>query len=1070
MSSDDPPSEVNENYPDFDYNCLQPPPEEWELYDIPDKTHLRNRALDLRTFKKLVKHHTWGIYVVIGERRTKERLLQVLKRIIFNQSPNLRPTWHEFISRNCDAGPRLLRRSYNALQISRNYPNGIPGESIYLQPSATHHQPQLMIPHGLQPGAFTHGPIGLLRQPGYPAFSHGGPNIPQPRQMEFHSGPIPDQNRMFEHGHSRILLRPNSDIQQSSVHNLLPHNPNTSPPYRPVSSIAQSTPSRNQTASSASARSVTEQRSKQLPSRSSEVFEAVERTIMSFPYRKLHRHRDAPPSTEPVRNLVATSNVHLALNTSRTESTISHIQAIITGKIPIFSFDPDGVRYPYHGRGPVSRHDTSAVDCAIVVGKLLDAGTTIADRGDEVDWAYRLTALENAFIDASNVNWDILSEAESANQRDQFQEVVANCFSDKGLSMIPSNVWAACTESFSQFHVRYNEHLYPCPCQRVAPTSSADQTVNLIAPDFQEGDMAGVGVAELFYRFFQCPQRFNCTKCGSSDTNYVEKRFSQLPWRLAVRPDQRTVLQSHSLQNITFEYTSHDGSQHQATYRWLGGIYCVLIGQEYHFRVYWNDNGRGEADDGALRFYDGTQLSGAIIGGLHATGSERIPPTWWVGGAPPVLFYEKVVNPEQDVLSAAHRAVQIMQECANSGRLILQYHRGWAPYPQDPNAKGQTIDRRRASIAQSFNQFPSSNEPRRPQHYSGVPEARVQSLNQSAVRLQSRTAEITQQPLVQRRRSKYSQQGIPASHQRQPSRSGNKSDFVAAPPNHGYESREDAQARQNLQQASLEGGSGVRASTGWHAHCSDTCSNVPELPPVTGSACVPFTDREILSDSIFSTSWNTGPSASTMTTSSDSIRDANTNLLPHRSRGSGSWATVLEECLTVEKPGVSHSYLDHLCAAGTTAGTEVDHNSNPQLPIGLANLPISIRRPGTATEIDDAGAWAFDFDAASAELPNLTLPATAPNIGTAAMTPTLNAFGNILQGYGEHPDHLQEPRVSQATGQAQARPDAFASEPGVPSIPAIDSDPDGDTGEKRKRQQSTEDGHGLSKRSKQCFV
>lgn len=81
------------------------------------------------------------------------------------------------------------------------------------------------------------------------------------------------------------------------------------------------------------------------------------------------------------------------------------------------SFSPTGNLFSYRGHSPILQDNSCAVDCAIVVGKLLDAGFTFYDR-KQPGWTTRLSRAEKAFIDATDANWDVLSRDESTTLRD----------------------------------------------------------------------------------------------------------------------------------------------------------------------------------------------------------------------------------------------------------------------------------------------------------------------------------------------------------------------------------------------------------------------------------------------------------------------------------------------------------------------------------------------------------------------------------------------------------------------------------------------------------------------------
>ncbi|WEW62001.1 hypothetical protein PRK78_007501 [Emydomyces testavorans] len=1120
-SSDGGHTEVNENYPDFDYNRLQAPPEEWELYDIPDKTHLRNRALDLRTFKILVKHHTWGIHVVVGERRTKERLLQVLKRVIFNQAPNLRPTWHEFISRNCDAGPRLLRRSYNALQISRNYPHGMPGESIYLQPPGTHN-PQLGVPPGLQAAPFTHisnqlGPLGATN---FSAVPHAGQNTLPPMQAGLLSAPVHEQTQVSEPAKTSSFLPANYDTQLPSTNNvILPTQDISRYSGQAAPELEWSIPSRAQTVSPASIRSSMEQTSALSASNTCEVIEAVERAVMSFPYKALQRHPDAEQTTCQAPNVIASPNLCLTSSTPRLNSTFSHIRAVIVGEIPALAFDPTGIPYPYRGRGPVSRPDTTAVDCAIVSGALLDAGSTIADRGDDTNWTYRLSRLEKAFLDTLRINWNILSDADSANRRDELRDILVDWFSNRGISMVPANVWSVCTESFKQFHIRYTEQLHPCACQRAAPTS-APHTVSFVSPEFYEEDAEGIDLADLLARFFQPSHWYNCPQCGSPDSNRIDRVFGELPWRLVIRLDQRTMLQSHALRYITFEYTDSNRLPQQATYRWLGGIYCVLIGQEYHFRVYWNDNERGEADNGAIRVYDGTQLAGAIVGGLRAARSSQwIPNTWWVGDAPPLLFYEKVVNPDSETLRAARVAMQNILNAAANGQLILQHHRGWTPQNYMPRRRTQTRrmqeipDERGTSGQLVLNQelhtrtsfsglYPYARQSPRPTRTSG---SKFQSQFNAAVQRQQHVQRTRHGILPQSQNSSDNQQMATGVNQRaqQSENTGQLRRAAKSPclvPTFNPEDKTpNTRLAPNSRQANIasENNRGVQSPTAQGSSSANVDLgaefrpefDLPDLDTVAGLPYTPATGSGTFSDVILRNFANFDPSTTTTTTNATpggavkTLAAENTGSAEYRPSNE-SWATRLEALL--EDNGSSGNGLSTSSTIfgapttqnrQTTAQRQPSADTNALLPPRQNQIQSKPQEDivdlSTASITDEAGIWAFDFDAASTELPNPTHPAPAVDtipttepaasaVATTVITGS-NVVGDVLQGYIEG----SEPFSKSGTGHTQNQPGMLAGYFGelTEAATATDARVRGDC-EKRKREHP-EDVRRSSKRAKQ---
>lgn len=110
-------------------------------------------------------------------------------------------------------------------------------------------------------------------------------------------------------------------------------------------------------------------------------------------------------------------------------------------------FDVDGNEYAYRGRGPVWSNNSCAFDCAVVLGKLLDAGSTVVDIDrNQLDWRERLTVPEHIFITATNANWDVYSDSQSIAIRDQFLTRLAQCVSAIEVSK-PNAFWVIWTAS-----------------------------------------------------------------------------------------------------------------------------------------------------------------------------------------------------------------------------------------------------------------------------------------------------------------------------------------------------------------------------------------------------------------------------------------------------------------------------------------------------------------------------------------------------------------------------------------------------------------------------------------------
>ncbi|KAL1957560.1 hypothetical protein VTO42DRAFT_5787 [Malbranchea cinnamomea] len=650
---DDYSPEYNEKYPNFPLDRLQVPPPEWELYDIPDKTHLRNRALDLATFKKLVRHHTWGFDVVIGERKTKDRLLQVLKRIVYNQEPHLRPTWHEFVSRKCDAGPRLLKRSYNALRISRRFPDGVPGQPLRWGGNGSGSQSQQC-----QQGQ-------LARQ--------------QPRGGGFGMPMLP--------GELQSVFTPPVSVGSVPNRGVVPQ--------IPCSLWGKGLPGTCAGSPGIDAASVTPD----LPSTMMPAYiydqeppPAKSPAAGPGPTRILTPVQICMPTppqahaTMPAVQSSPTSRSRTGYNPlTATRGQISHLRLSISGDIPRFTFDPNGSYFPYRGRGPASKGLSDAIDCAIVVGRLLNLSTTAST----ID----ISGVEQAYLDALSVNWDVLSDNQSAERAQEFRNCVGEYMNASGKDFLsplgtinvnsspspltPANVWKLCTRSLSLAQLRYLESVQGCSCQCGTSTRMKKSTRAVSTPYITTDALDAGDLDSSISRFFAYERMTICQHCGAADSVIVRRRFEQLPLHLVIRPDPRVCFASHSADRIELDYMdTHTGAVWKAGYRWLGGIYPVpadqiqnpqpqrhypspsssSLGRYYQqsqqtaFKVLWTDAARGEVDTGALRVYDAGQVSGAIVGGVQLNQlnpnqgrGERVPAKWWAqAGVTPLLFYEKV--------------------------------------------------------------------------------------------------------------------------------------------------------------------------------------------------------------------------------------------------------------------------------------------------------------------------------------------------------------------------------------------------------------------------------------------
>ena len=412
-----------------------------------------------------------------------------------------------------------------------------------------------------------------------------------------------------------------------------------------------------------------------------DIVEAVERAVLKFAYTDLERDPNAPSKTPRARLQAGTQEDLQRCIVTSTPAT-AKVGIADDPSMRDMKMDPNGFSYPYRGRGPVWSGNSCALDTAIMVGRLVDAGSTVYDR-KEPGWQSRLSKAERAFVEVTNANWDVLSNEESANLRDRFWQILEEAnpaIRFRGPYNSAWAVWATVASNIAQFQFSYVEALCQCPC-RGGETTNTTYQASFVAPPVYDEDQYGVNIQEFVARPFSSVQLTECRQCQgtSSQTHGLtakvvrERRVSNLPLRMVLSLDERVQIKNHT-QDFSFDYCDINGQPQRATYRWLGGIYY----SHNHFRVFWTDGERGEANSGEIMHYDGMQNSGLMLGGISPHHAEcRVPPQFWKGGPMPLLVYERVMNPESDVLNTAVSSLFNMVDVQIKGESILQNHVPW---------------------------------------------------------------------------------------------------------------------------------------------------------------------------------------------------------------------------------------------------------------------------------------------------------------------------------------------------------------------------------------------------------
>ncbi|RWQ92581.1 hypothetical protein C8Q69DRAFT_437028, partial [Paecilomyces variotii] len=646
-------------YPLYNLGLLPDPPDNWLLWNEDKRAFCGGRRVSRAKAKELADFHFWGINPGIEGRDSTERLMVALRKLMYYQSAHHRPPeYSEFLNTQRDAGPRLLDPNLvpQPLPISRFFS---------------------LLPQDAQAGALSQIDIARLteRQRLYPSTRSGTAT----RGSELNRSPL---------GSPEITMADAGPIsgRNSISGSLTSSQINT---QRPISQDSMGQGELSQQASnplqSSSPYTTGQLRSSGISNNTDIVTEEIQRAIMRITYRDLERHASALPRGLHPQS-IATNEEHL-LQVQQRISPMAGAVRLSSIEGSSFRIDPNGINYAYRGRGPVWRNNSCAVDCVIVAGRLLDAGCTNKDRASP-EWERSLTILERAYIQAINIDWDILSREQSMDTRDRFWEILAGNIPgmEVGIPSPPTSIWEESTKSFEQFKFSYTEEISYCSCRRMG-NSRRTYAHRSVSPAFIPADQNGVSMETLVQRSFRS-HRGICRYCRKGIA-IRSRTFHQLPLRMVVELHKDARPRNHTA-NITIEYKDRDGQDQKATYRWLGGIYRTTSGRyinelgeevdSYHFRVYWTDVERGEVDTHEIRMYDGMENLGLIAGNIAPSHrDERVPEKWWKDQSIPLLFYERVLNPESEVLSAAKDTIMNMIDVKENNGLIMQQLCQWRP-------------------------------------------------------------------------------------------------------------------------------------------------------------------------------------------------------------------------------------------------------------------------------------------------------------------------------------------------------------------------------------------------------
>lgn len=686
--------------PYYDMTQLPDPPKD-KVFWATKKREVYN-AFKKPMIDALEKHYLWGIraYEYPGKPTKTEKIDALWKYFYYMSKDHMPQRWEEVIDMNRDGGPRLLRWNLNPTPapVSIFYPELPPTSSQsldakqdwYMPPDAPPNMPRTFV---LQ---FQFSSVSPEQQPWAAIPGEGSENVGNtPANIR----PTPP-SRQRKTNESLHLSSPSSAAPTSHTFTRSPYGQSFSgqgPPgmdpsvlsgYEEVfqmsgyeedfgmSGFEENTGVSGFAGEDSGGPPGGSDPQHTLPAAAFDetpIRELIEKAIMKYTYRWLDRHPGAP-SKGPIAYRIAEKAEDLAIVQSGAFSSVQGAKINLN-----LQLDPGGFAVPVRGRGPIWEGTSCAIDCAIVLGSLLDAGCTLADRGTN-DGAH-FSDLEKAFVEVTNMNWEAFSDETSKELRNSFHRLLCKHIpsittDNRCHSWVP---WSECTKNFVQFRFDYTTVTQLCHCKGSGVVETAGNG-RVLDPASLPGDRDGVNVGQLWARSFPIYHPLYCPDCAAGPENYgpsLYRKITNLPLRLVVQTEPNTKIWQHT-QDQVFDYINERGEMCQVAYRWLGGIY----GSGVHGRVFWSESKRFEAPTKDYAMYDGALASGMIVA-LPSCGDEENIPLEWVHDlhCPPILVYERIMNPEVPSMITAMNTVRELGQWVEESRLFKYHHIPWTPEP-----------------------------------------------------------------------------------------------------------------------------------------------------------------------------------------------------------------------------------------------------------------------------------------------------------------------------------------------------------------------------------------------------
>ncbi|KAL2361914.1 hypothetical protein RJZ56_005192 [Blastomyces dermatitidis] len=383
-----------------------------------------------------------------------------------------------------------------------------------------------------------------------------------------------------------------------------------------------------------------------------------------------------------------------------------------------------------HGQGAAEdEHLDDILDCTIAAAYLLDAGCTKADR-TPLNWHSTLKDQAKWFLELIYLDWGCdsdyhtLKRTPKLSPEARFEQVATVkhnitemlgqdvIYKRKYKDRLIAAIWEGCTSSFHQFLVRYtHKPLHEGGIEM--PSSTGCIPLSGISTDTTENTIQAQ-MARFFEESYvtKCYCNLSGLEKAPVSTHQLQRRFHELPLRLAFVTDPKTPPTSHTATEVTIEYYDWKCQRRRAKYRWLGGIYPIMSGNSFQYVLFWSDYKRHEkVDERNLQRYAPRECDWQIKmeSFKYPEQSERVPLSGWQSGQPALLFYEKILVPEEINLRGVLQAAKhVVSSCQDS---VIKH--GEIQYP--PGSSSQTIG------------VPAASPQRGIKHSTGYPKAAISS-------------------------------------------------------------------------------------------------------------------------------------------------------------------------------------------------------------------------------------------------------------------------------------------------------------------------------------------------------